>query len=120
MKKENNPALINLLKIIEDISNKEYQQRVWIEGKGPECDDFDDTVCDFFGIGESIIEKHNIFEVTDNQHQLLTAFYNEFRVFSNDNYWPQEFIDTPEWTKITEMAKEVLKAFDWKSPVQDK
>jgi hypothetical protein len=116
MKKENNHALINLLKIIDDISNKEYQKRVWIDGKGPECDDFDDTVCDFFGIGESIIKKHNIFGITDNQHQLLTVFYNEFRTFSNEHTWPPEFIDTLEWTRITEMAREVLKAFHWKMP----
>ena len=29
-------------------------------------------------------------------------------------YLPQDFIDTPEWTKITELAKDVLVAFDWK------
>jgi hypothetical protein len=119
MKKEKNHALINLLKIIDDISNKEYQKRVWVDGKGPECDDFDDTVCDFFGIGESIIEKHNILGVTDNQHQLLTAFYYEFRAFSSEHTWSSELIDTPEWTRITEMAKEVLKAFHLKTPDQD-
>ena len=49
--------LLGFIKIFTRISDKEYQQRVWIDGKGPECDDFDDTVCDFFGVGDSIIEK---------------------------------------------------------------
>ncbi len=102
------------------IANKEYQKRVWIEGKGPECDDFDETVNCFFDEGEIIMNHYIEFGVTEVQHLLLKTFWDEFRSFSNDNYWPQEFIDSPEWTKITERAKEVLKAFDWKSPDQDK
>jgi hypothetical protein len=42
-----------------------------------------------------------------------------FEAFSDGHNWPAEFIDTPEWTKITEKAKEVLKAFHWKTPDQD-
>ena len=40
-------------------------------------------------------------------------FLNEFRTFADENNYPEEFIDTPEWARITEMAKEVLKAFDY-------
>jgi hypothetical protein len=32
---------------------------------------------------------------------------------SLEYYLPQLFIDTPEWGKIMEMAKEVLKAFNF-------
>lgn len=100
------------------ISNKEYQKRVWIDGKGPECDDFDETVNCFFDDGELVMNHYIEFGVTETQHILLKTFWDEFRSFSNDNYWPAKFIDTPEWTKITEMAKEVLKAFHWKMPDQ--
>ena len=111
--------LNGFIRIFTRIYNKEYQKRVWIEGKGPECDDFDDTVCDFFGISDSIIENYKVFGITDKQRQLLIAFSKKFRIFSDEHDWPQEFIDTPEWTRITEMAKEVLKAFHWKTPIQD-
>lgn len=34
-------------------------------------------------------------------------------MFSDNNNWPQKFIDTHQWNEITEMAKEVLKAFNY-------
>ena len=42
------------LEIVEGISDKDYQGRVWIRGEGPECDDFDETVCNFFQDGDGI------------------------------------------------------------------
>lgn len=53
------------------ISNKEYQKRIWIDGKGPECHDFDEAVCDFFQDGDGIIQNYKDFGVTDKQYKLL-------------------------------------------------
>jgi hypothetical protein len=50
--------LISVLENIEGIFDKEYQRRVWIRGEGPECDDFDETVCNFFQDGNGIIENY--------------------------------------------------------------
>ena len=109
--------LVSCLETIKDISDKEYQKRVWIRGEGPEVDDFDETVCDFFGDGDPIIENYKDFEITDRQYHLLVKFRDEFDAFCRgpalEYYLPQLFIDTPEWEKITEMAKEVLKAFNF-------
>ena len=101
------------LRNIYHISDKEYQRRVWIQGKGPECDDFDETCCHFFDDGDPMLENYKDFSITDNQYQILKRFRDRFRSFSDDNYWPPEFIDTPEWNEITEMAKAVLKAFNY-------
>jgi hypothetical protein len=101
------------LRNIYHISDKEYQRRVWIQGKGPECDDFDETCCHFFDDGDPMLENYKDFSITDNQYQILKRFRDRFRSFSDDNYWPPKFIDTPEWNEITEMAKTVLKAFNY-------
>lgn len=99
------------------ISNKEYQKRIWIEAQGPECHDFDEAVCDFFGDGDPIIENHKDFGITDSQFHLLVNFRDEFRSFSDENDFPEKFIDSAEWKRIMEMAKEVLNAFNFhKSP----
>ena len=119
MKDENSQVLINFLGIIEGISSVKYQKRVWIEGRGPECDDFDETVNCFFDDGTIVINDYKKFGITEKQHLLLKSFWDEFRIFADKHDWPQDFVDTPEWTKITEMAKEVLMAFHWKMPVQD-
>jgi len=111
--------LISVLDTIEGISNKNYQKRVWLRGEGPEVDDFDETCCNFFGDGDPLLENYKEFGLTENQHQILKKFRDKFRDFANDNYWPQKFIDTPEWASIMNLAKEVLKAFNYKkTPLQ--
>lgn len=111
---------INRKQVVEEflqniyrISNREYQKRIWIEAAGPECHDFDEAVNDFFGDGEPILENYQDYELSQNQYRLLKKFYDEFRIFADKNDLPEEFIDTPEWEKITEMAKHVLAAFNY-------
>lgn len=106
--------LDGFIDIFTRISSREYQKRIWIKGEGPEVDDFEDTVNDFFMECDSILENHKDFGITDSQYQLLEKFRDKFRTFSDENNWPQEFIDTLEWGKLTEMAKEILKAFNYK------
>lgn len=109
--------LTSVLETIEGISDKEYQKRVWIRGEGPEVDDFDETCCNFFGDGDPLIENYKDFGLTDKQYHLLVKFRDEFDAFcygpALKHYLPEEFIDTPEWARIMEMAKEVLKAFNY-------
>lgn len=105
--------LESFLETIEGISDKDYQKRIWIRGEGPEVDDFDETVCHFFQEGDGIIEKYKDFGLTERQHQLLKKFRSQFKTFSDENDIPEEFIDTPEWAKITNLANEVLKAFNY-------
>jgi hypothetical protein len=106
--------LDGFIDIFTRIASKEYQKRIWINGKGPEVDDFDDTVNDFFIECGSILDNYKDFGITDSQYQILKKFRDQFRTFSDENNWPHEFIETPEWEKVTERAKEVLKAFDYK------
>ena len=104
------------LRNIHHISDKEYQRRVWIRAEGPECDDFDEAVNYFFDDGDPILKNYKDFWITDSQYQILKKFRDKFEVFADDNHWPPFFIDTSEWHQITEMAKEVLQAFDYKYP----
>ena len=108
--------LINVLKTVRDLSDKDYQRRVWIEGKGPECDDLGDTADFFIDVGGSVLKKHKDFGITESQYRLLFALWTDFKHFflsPERPCFPNEFIDTPEWTQITEMAKKTLKAFGW-------
>ncbi len=90
--------LMSVLETVEHVSNKEYQKRV----------------CNFFGDGDPLLENYKEFGLTESQYLSLKKFRDSFRDFSDKYYHPYEFIDTPEWNEITEMAKEVLKAFHYK------
>src|SRR5689334_1456120 len=98
------------LRKIFHISDKEYQKRIWIRAEGPECDAFDDTCCNFFDDADSILENYKDYFITDIQYHILKKFRDKFEVFADDNDWPHLFLNTPEWTEITEEAKEVLQA----------
>lgn len=106
--------LEGFIDIFTRIASKESQKRIWVNGEDPEVDDFDDSVNDFFVECDSILENYKDFEITGNQYQILKKFRNQFRIFSEANNWPQKFIETQEWGEITEMAKEILKSFNWK------
>lgn len=99
------------IRMVSHISNKEYQKRAWIKGEEA---DFDEAVCLFFGDGDPILENYQTFGITDAQYKLLKKLRDEFRVFSDNNDNPEEFIDTREWQQIMNLAKNVLKAFDYK------
>lgn len=111
--------IATFLRILDHISDKNYQRRIWICGEGPEVDDFDETVCHFFQEGDGIIEEHKKFGLTHDQYQLLIKFRDEFSVFADENDFPQEFIDSTEWANIMSAAKEVLKAFNYKKNNHD-
>ena len=104
------------------ISDKSFQERIWIRGEGPEVDDFTETVCDFFDLGECIFDRYEEYNLTEQQQEILEAFRKKFETFvdwDDRPYLPQEFIDTPEWEEIMHMAKEVLKAFNFQKNKDD-
>src|ERR1700730_3942979 len=100
--------MATFLRILDTISNKEYQKRAWIRGEGP---DFDETVCHFFDDGEPIFEDYRAYGISEDQYRLLIKFRDAFEAFSDEYDLPLEFINTPEWEKIMKMAKEMLKEF---------
>lgn len=112
--KQKKKVIANHLDTILGIADKEYQERVWIRAEGPEVDDFDETCNFFFDIGDPILESYQEYGLSENQYLLLKKFRDEFEAFSDDNSWPPFFIDSPEWARIMERAKEVLEAFNYK------
>lgn len=106
-------TLNEFLRHLSHIQDKEYQKRIWIRNEGPECQAFDDAVCDFFDIGDPILDNYKKFGVSEFQYNVLKNFREEFKAFSDEHDFPEEFIDTPEWKRIMEMAKEVLKVFSY-------
>ena len=108
--------LNNLLEVISGISDKEFQKKIWINGEGPEIDDFTETVCKFFDNCEPVLSEYKKCNITDYQYQVLKEFRDKFEIFSDEHSYELLFIDTPEWKEIMEMAKEVLKAFNYPSP----
>jgi hypothetical protein len=103
--------LDELLEIIWIISDKSYQQRIWIMGLGPECDSYDETINEFYSVCDAIIEEWGKFGISQEQLNVLVQFKSALSAFSRKYDLPQEFINSFEWAKIMEMATEALDAF---------
>ena len=116
-KEDRQHILREFLSNIHGVTDIEYQKRVWIRGEGPECDDFDETVCQFYDRYEEIVPESKEFELTKTQYQELVKFHDVFEAFVDGPRGcdpPEEFIHTPEWKVVMEAAKRLLKVFDYK------
>lgn len=99
---------------ITDLSDIEYQKRVWVKGEGPECEDFDEAVNFFYTFSNIILPHYQDYKINQQQHDVLVNFSHIFKAFAKNHYWPENFIYTDEWKKIMGMAKELLVAFNYK------
>jgi hypothetical protein len=102
---------------MKGVADKEYQMRVWVKALGPECDDFSETANYVLGDGRAILKNYWDYNITERQRVLLDAFLQAFYQFAYTiacEHPEGDFIDCPEWTHITEMAKDVLEVFNWK------
>lgn len=112
---DKNQILMGFLETIEGISNKEYQERVWIRGEGPEVDDYTESMCHFFDDGDPIISNYKDYAITEEQLSLMLKLREAIRDFDSNIRFELgfDFIHSPEWSKIILIAKEVLHAFDY-------
>lgn len=106
--------LNSFLQTIQSISDIEYQKKVWIHGE-PLGTDFDETVNNYSLDSEGILINYKDFKISEFQLEILKKFDQLFQNFYKENNWPPDFIDTPEWNEIVQMAKEVLQSFNYKN-----
>lgn len=110
---QKNQIMETFLRNINIVSDKEYQKRIWIEGQGPECHSFEELVTYYFDESDAILLSYKEFGITEKQRELLIKFHRPLKDFSDQNDFPQYFINSPEWDTIVEMAKNVLNAFNY-------
>lgn len=102
--------------MLKPLGDAEYQQRVWIEHRGPEVDDYDDATMYFIERVEEILSRPNDFEgVNDIVLNYLKILYERVYKFDEEvaNNIPEGSIDKivnhPEWLEIQKLANETYK-----------
>jgi hypothetical protein len=103
-----------LLNYVYGISSREYQERVWIKALGPQCDSYDETVCEFFDTAADVIKNYKLYKLTEYQRDVLEEFWNVFDKFHYSDvntFLEQDFIYTPQWEYVMKKAQDVIKAF---------
>lgn len=112
-KKAIKDILDSMLGIIKTVTDTTYHQVAWV--KGVYGVGFDDIVCSFFDLGDPVLEEYREYGLSEYQYKVLKEFRDDFDDFSEEHSWPPTFIHSPEWATIMEKAKEVLRAFNYKS-----
>ena len=115
--KDKEGVLKRFLETIFEISDKDFQERIWIKGLGPECSSFEEAICDFFDDLEPIFKNYKEFEITDAQYEKVIQLRDELQKYCDkvpEIVNEEEILSDPAWDKIIEEAKEVLKTFDYK------
>jgi len=111
---ERQSELEGFLNIFSRIASKSWQERVWIGGgEVNECDSFDDTINDFFGVCDYIIKNYKIYKINDIQLSLIIKFRNLLETFASKYDLPVHFIHLSEWDNIVKIAQEILTSFSY-------
>ena len=114
--------LKNIISIIDDISNIEFQKKAWVNKEVHPYATFEETMHQLFDDFEleEVLSDYECYEITNEQYNILNKFYEALDVYSDKHMsWdesvdPKKILNDPKWHKIVKMAKEVLIAFDYK------
>lgn len=109
----------SLLYTIDDIRNKDSQERVWIKERRPNDNPFQDLMDSFFSVAKAkmVIDNYKDYEINDDQSVLLKSLYDalyKYKEVHEKEENLQKILDDPEWQKIQSLAGEIVKAFDFK------
>lgn len=116
----------NILSTIAEFASSPYQQRIWLEGRGPDSHSYDEAMCNFFddfNVELMLTEGWKKAGLSETQRDKLRVFRDALVAFGNkvsDLPAPEEVLDHPEWPGIRRLAAETLAAFPeakWATPV---
>jgi len=108
-----------ILRTIEIFSDREFQERIWRLGLGPEVSSYDEEMCGFFDDveGDALVDRDwRELGLTRAQASALRRMRDTLNAF--DAKMPQtrprstpEVLDHPDWPKVREIATETLSYF---------
>lgn|GEM_PF-1481320 len=111
----------SLISVVKVVADKEYQERVWLRGEGPEVDSWDETINRFFDDydADNFVENHMVAAglSESQQHSLrdLRDALNRYNDRIGDDYLLQTILNDPGWQRIRDgIANETLKFFEGK------
>ena len=100
---------------IKNISDREYQNSIWVNHNNPNIiDSYDDTTMYFCEEGLAAIEARDAgrIEMTDNQYDMLKKLFEMVDAYDLCEIRPdldKDIVNDPRWHEIRDYAKLVYK-----------
>jgi hypothetical protein len=102
--------LKNVLNTLKEIADPEFQQRVWVDGAGPEISDWTEVMCklfDDFHFDDFIDIDWQQFGLSSESHQLLVQLREQLNNYE-EKETNAEIVADPKWQEISKFAGNVL------------
>lgn len=96
---------------LKELSDVEFQKRVWLRGEGPENSSYTEAVCQLFddtGIGDELCEKQQNRYVLSKDIDPVLRELSDHLDLIGDRMDVSEILCHPRWTKVCECASHAL------------
>lgn len=109
---EINADVYNQIKsCLEELSDIEFQKRIWLHGEGPEVSSYVEVVCQLFddtGIGDIINEPEEGVVVSEALDPILRELSD---IFDSLDYkiGTERILNHPKWLRVIEIASQAVK-----------
>ena len=109
--------LERILGAIRDLSDADYQERVWVRGRGPEADSSTEAVCrllDDYDLAGFLAEGGRQRWLSDDQLAALRAFevaLDKYLAPDDDRIDDAVRIASPDWQELRKRAQRTLATF---------
>ena len=106
----------NILELLEIFTDLKYQKRVWVEGKGPEMNTFDETMCMLY---EDMYFKEFVHEeMADAGFSFGLKTKMEALDALLPGLWDEDMLDAdllkdPRWQMVLKISKEIVPIFEF-------
>lgn len=117
---ENLVWIRKIASVIREFSSKEYQDRVWVKGLGPEVSSYEEAMCKLFddlGFSRLIDVEWRQVGLNESQIAELKKFREKLLNFDKDVPEiprPKDIIERSSWNQICECASKALESLELK------
>jgi hypothetical protein len=114
---DRNTWLERILGAVRDLSDADYQERVWVRGRGPEADSSTEAVCrllDDYDLAGFLAESGKRRWLSDDQFAALRAIevaLDNYLARDEDQIDDAVRIASPGWHELRKLARRTLEAF---------
>lgn len=96
---------------LQQLSDTEYQERVWVRGEGPEVSSYTEVVCQLFddtALGDLLSSRLDEPVLSEELDSILLALS---KIFDEIDYKLdiQDILMHPEWNKVKRLSSKALK-----------
>ena len=112
---DKNEWLDRIEEFLEEISDVEFQERVWVRGEGPEVSSYSDLMCglfDDFSFDAFLDESWGQFDLSETLHEELLRIRSQLNQFDPGNPMNSEkIVNDPMWGQIRRDCLIILNHF---------